>query len=324
MEVQEVIRLEIITIEDNRYPEQLKSIENPPKKLYAKGNIKLLKSNIISIIGSRSCSENGIQLAHKFSRELVYQGITIASGMALGIDTVAHQTTIQENGNTIAVLGNGLKHIFPTENLKLYQQIIENNGLVITEYPPEEKAKSSHFLERNRIVSGLSLGILVIEAAYRSGTSITAKLAQRQGRKVFALPHEVNDLHGVGTNKLIQKGAKMITTTEDIIKEFPFLQYKTPPKQDTRRSLNKNNLSTRLSTNPAKKDIKLPLCRKTCTNQSYHEIYQFITEKPVSLNELYKHSNKSISEINNILLMLELEGYIKKVVGGYICILDKK
>lgn len=319
-----MITLEIITIEDDRYPEQLKNIENPPKKLYAKGNVALLKSNIISIIGSRACSENGIQLARKFSSELVYQDITIASGMALGIDTVAHQTTLQENGNTIAVLGNGLDHIFPSENLELYQKIIENNGLVITEYPPEEKADSKHFLERNRIVSGLSLGILVIEAAYRSGTSVTAKLAQKQGKKIFALPHEVNDLHGVGTNRLIQKGAKMITTTEDIIKEFPFLQNKTLPKKDTRKSLHKNNLSNYFSTNSTKEKIKLPLCRKICTNPYYNEIYQFITEKPVSLNELYKRSNKSISEINNILLMLELEGYIKKVVGGYICILDKK
>lgn len=298
-----MIKLEIITIEDDRYPEQLRKIKNPPKRLYAEGNIELLKSNIISIIGSRVCSENGKKLAKQFSEELVYQGITITSGMAVGIDTVAHQTTLEEKGKTIAVLANGLKHIFPPENKKLYEEIIKNDGLVITEYPPEEKARSQHFLERNRIVSGLALGILVIEAAYRSGTSVTAKLAKQQGKKIFALPHEVGDKHGKGTNRLIQEGAKIVTCVEDIIKEFPLLEYKVPLK---------------------KKEIKAKEQRKVCKNKKYNQIYQFITEQPISLNEVYKKSKESVTEINHILLMLELEGYIEKVVGGYVCILEKR
>lgn len=298
-----MIPLEIITIEDKRYPVQLKNIKNPPKQLYVKGNIELLKTNIISIIGSRACSKNGIELARKFSKELVHQEITIASGMATGIDTIAHQTTLNEKGKTIAVLGNGFKSIFPKENIGLYKQIIKSGGLVITEYPPEEKAKSKNFLERNRIVSGLSLGILVIEAAYRSGTSVTAKLAKEQGRKVFALPHEVGDIHGIGTNRLIREGAKIVTTTKDIIEEFSFIQYKELRKE---------------------KETQTHEIRKTCSNKEYNEIYKYITEKPISLNEIHRKSNKSMNEINNILLMLELEGYVEKVVGGYICILDKK
>lgn len=307
LEGNEVIGLEVITIEDNRYPELLKRIKNPPQQLYAKGNIELLKTNIISIIGSRACSENGIKLARQFSRELVYQGITIASGMAIGIDTIAHQTALKEKGKTIAVLGNGFKHIFPTENIGLYQQIIENDGLVITEYPPEEKAKSENFIERNRIVSGLALGILVVEAAHRSGTSVTAKLAKQQGRKVFALPHEVDDIHGVGTNRLIRKGAKIVTNAEDIIKEFSFLEYQTPPKEK------KIKIQTQTHSQ-----------RKICKNKEYDEIYQLITENPISLNEIYQKSNKNMTEINNILLMLEIKEYIEKVAGGYVCILDKK
>lgn len=262
-----------------------------------------MKNNIISIIGSRACSENGKKLASKFTKELVQQDITVASGMALGIDTIAHRTTLQEKGKTIAVLGNGFNRIFPTENKELYQQIIKQGGLAITEYPPEEKANSNHFLARNRIVSGLALGILVIEAAYRSGTSVTAKLAKEQGRKVFALPHEINDIHGVGTNRLIRKGAKIVTNTEDMIKEFPFLQYKNPPKE---------------------KEVKPQNIRKICDNQKYNEIYQWITEKPISINEIYKKSDKTIAEINRVLVMLEIQGLIKKVVGGYVCILDKK
>ncbi len=298
-----MINLKIITIEDRAYPEKLKKIKNPPKHLYAEGDIKLLKNSVISIIGSRACSENGRKLAKEFTEELVYQGITVASGLAVGIDTVAHQATLEEKGKTIAVLPCGLNHIFPPENQKLYQQIIKKGGLVVTEYPPEEKAKSQKFLERNRIVSGLALGILVIEAAYRSGTSVTAKLAKEQGKKVFALPHEVGNKHGIGTNRLIQEGAKIVTCVEDIIKEYPFLTYK------------KRNI---------KKKSKLEKQRKICRNKEYNQIYQFITEYPISLNQIYYKSNKDIAQINNILLMLELEGYIEKVVGGYVCILDKK
>lgn len=296
-------RLEIITIEDSRYPNQLKSINNPPKQLYVEGNVALLKSNIISIIGSRACSENGINLTYKFTQELVDQDLTIASGMAIGIDTIAHQTALHKKGKTIAVLGNGLQCIFPKENITLYEQIIKNNGLVVTEYPPEQEAKSKNFLERNRIISGLALGILVIEATYRSGTSVTAKLAKQQGRKIFALPHEVTDKHGIGTNKLIQKGAKIVITTKDIINEIPFLKYKTPSEKEATETWYE---------------------RKKCKNKEYNEIYQFITEKPILLNEIYKKSRKSMADINNILLMLEIEGYIEKIAGGYRCILDKK
>ena len=298
-----MIHLEIINIEDEKYPKQLKSIENPPKQLYVKGNTQLLKNNIISIIGSRACSESGKDLARKFTKELVYQGITIASGMAIGIDTIAHQTTLQEKGKTIAVLGNGFDFIYPEKNQELYRQIIQKDGLVITEYPPEEKAKSENFLERNRIVSGLAIGILVIEAAYRSGTSVTAKLAKKQGKKIFALPHEVDDKHGIGTNRLIQKGAIIVTKTEDIIKEFPYLSYKAFTKEREKET----------GTN-----------RKICKNYTYNRIYQFITEKPISINEIYQKSNKNINEISNILLKLELEGYIEKIAGGYRCILESK
>lgn len=223
--------------------------------------------------------------------------------MASGIDTIAHQATLQAKGKTIAVLGSGLEQIFPKENEELYQQIIKKSGLVVTEYEPKVKPRSQNFLARNRIVSGLSLGILVIEAAYRSGTSVTAKLAKQQGKEVFALPHEIHNKNGVGTNRLIQNGAKIVTTTKDIIKEFPFLCYKPIPKEEFQEN---------------------KLVRKECKNEEYNKIYQFVTEEPISLNEIYKNSKEEITKINNILLMLEIEGYIEKVIGGYRCILDKK
>ena len=226
-----MIKIDKISITDSIYPQKLRTIKNPPKQLYYKGNIDLLNTNIISIIGSRCCSENGKILARQFASELAMQGLTIASGMAIRIDAIAHISTLEVNGKTIAVLGNGLNHIFPKENKELYYKIIEQDGLVITEYEPSKQAKSENFLERNRIVSGISLGVLVVEAAHRSGTSVTAKLAKEQGRKVFVLPHEISDIHGVGTNRLIRNGAILITKTKEIIEQFKFLSYRELPRK---------------------------------------------------------------------------------------------
>ena len=166
---------------DDEYPEKLRNIKNPPQKLYALGNIKLLKKPSLAIVGTRHITEYGIQNCKYFAQEIVKKDIPIVSGMAVGTDSIAHKTALKCNGETIAVLGSGFKHIFPKENIGLFEKIIYNNGLVITEYSPEMTPKSERFLERNRIVSGLSEGVLVIESAYRSGTSVTAKLAYSQG-----------------------------------------------------------------------------------------------------------------------------------------------
>ena len=237
-----------------------------------------------------------------------------------GIDTAAHRTTLEEHGKTIAVLGCGFKYIFPKENKGLYMQIIRNSGLIVSEYLPEEKATSKKFLERNRIVSGISLGVLIIESAHRSGTSVTAKLAKQQERKIFAVPHEIYDTHGVGNNRLIRdKIATIVCSTKDIIEEFPNLKYKEMIEDD------KCNLKTdKKHTNNLDQDNKNKkienISKRKCENENYNEVYKFITEKPCSLNEIYKNCNKNISEINNILLMLEIEEYIEKVPGGYKCI----
>ena len=150
---------------------------------------------------------------------MVKQGITIVSGMAIGIDSIAHKAVLEEHGNTIAVLPCGLENIYPEENKKLFQDIINNNGLVLSEYPPKKQATSKKFLERNRIVSGLSIGVLIVEAMHRSGTSVTARYAIEQKRKVFVPPHEIGDKNGVGTNKLLKQGAIIVTKTKDIIEK---------------------------------------------------------------------------------------------------------
>lgn len=283
-----------IRIENCQYPDTLRRIKNPPKQLYLEGNIELLNKNSIAIIGSRNCSENGKILAKKFAKELVEQGLTIISGMAKGIDSHAHIETLNNKGNTIAVLGNGFNNIFPKENINLYRKIIESNGLIISEYPPNVKAKSEFFLERNRIVSGLSIGILVIEAAYRSGTSVTARIAKEQGKKIFVLPHEIGDIHGVGTNNLIRKGATLVTSTKEIIKEYDFLKYKKISK--------KENLKIEFKTIEEK------------------QVYLLLKSKITNMNIISDKLQLPINKINEILFMLELHGYIKKKKGVYECI----
>lgn len=292
------IDLEIVKIKigDEIYPEQLRKIKNPPKQLYLKGNIELLKQNCIAIIGSRSCTKNGENLAKKFASELSGQGLTIVSGMAKGIDAIAHRKTIDENGKTIAVLGSGLNYIFPKENEGLYYDILKSGGLIISEYSPNVEPNSKMFLERNRIVSGISIGILVIEAMDRSGTSVTARLATQQGRKVFVLPHEIEDIHGKGTNKLIRKGATLITSTQEIIEEFEFLSFK---------EIN---------------DSKTKAIRSKIVKKEYQEIYNLIKNGASNINAICKESEKSIKDINNILFMLEIDGFITKKKGEYKCI----
>ena len=244
-------------------------------------------------------------------------------GWQSGIDTIAHKTALEEKGNTIAVLGCGFNNIFPKENEGLYQQIIKNCGLIISEYEPNVEAESDYFLQRNRIVSGLSLGVLIIESAHRSGTSVTAKLAQQQGRKVFAIPHEIYNKHGIGNNRLIKEEiAIMVNNTEEIIQEISTLNYKEIPEE---KILSLKEITEKKKKNrKVKQKIDIKKQKKTCENEKYNEIYKFITDIPSTISDIYKKTNKSISEINNLLLMLEIEGFIKKVEGGYVCTLNKE
>lgn len=287
-----MIKIQIIEYNSKYYPKELLKISNPPKRLYAKGNIDLLNSNSIAIIGSRACSMYGIEQAKLFSSSLTFQGITIVSGLAIGIDTVAHTSCLECNGKTIAVLGCGFNHIFPKENIKLYEEIIEKQGLVISEYPPNEPPSSKHFLERNRIVSGLSIGILIVEAAYRSGTSVTAKLALSQNKKIFCIPHNLGDKHGVGTNKLIKNGANLVTCAKDIIDSFDFLTYKNSMHEE--KVLSNSNI-------PSK----------------YLDVYNLLIGPPLNSNQICMKLNKTPQYVNNALFILELDGNIIKTPNGY-------
>lgn len=209
-------KIKIIKYGDNKYPEKLKNIYSSPKILYALGNEELLHKKSIAIIGCRKCTKIGAINAYKFGYELSKKDICIVSGFARGIDTYSHIGAIKEKGKTIAVLGSGLDVIYPKENLKLYYEILNSGGLIISEYPLGSKPEKYHFPQRNRIISGLSDGVLVIEAKEKSGTLITVDYALDQGRDVYAIPGNIEKENSYGTNNLIKEGAIPVTRVEDI------------------------------------------------------------------------------------------------------------
>ena len=208
--------MEYISIGDKRYPEKLKCIYNPPKGLYVIGNTKLLNKYAIAIVGSRNCSKYGAIVAKKFAMDLAKSEINVISGMAMGIDTYAHIGSILGKGKTIAVLGSGLNKIYPKENEKLYYKILEKDGLIISEYEPNEEPKAVHFPERNRIISGLCDKLIVVEATKRSGTSITVNYALEQGKDIYAVPGNITSFKSEGTNQLLKEGANPITCIDDL------------------------------------------------------------------------------------------------------------
>lgn len=216
------MKIEEISIESKEYPEQLREIYDAPLKLYVLGNKEILKQSSIAIVGARKATEYGKEVALQFSKDLSKNGINIISGLALGIDTCAHLGTLYPDsiGKTIAVLGSGLDEIYPKPNIELAKQIIKNGGCIISEYSLGIKPEKQHFPQRNRIISGLSKGVLVVEASEKSGSLITADFALEQGRDVFAVPGNISNSTSVGTNNLIKQGAKLVTNYEDILVEI--------------------------------------------------------------------------------------------------------
>ncbi|MBR2786003.1 MAG: DNA-processing protein DprA [Clostridia bacterium] len=209
--------IKLITLFDEEYPKSLKNIYDTPIMLFAKGNTKLLENGGIAIVGSRNCTLYGSETAKKLAYNLAKKNIPIISGLARGIDKYSHIGALEAQGDTIAVLGNGLDYIYPYENKNLYERILENNGLIVTEYVIGTQPSKINFPARNRIISGLADGVTVVEAQKRSGALITADFALEQGKEVFAVPGNVNSANSEGTNELIKQGATLVTNYQDII-----------------------------------------------------------------------------------------------------------
>lgn len=217
-------KIKEIKIGDSSYPKNLLYLDNPPKKLYVLGNEAILQEKSIAIIGCRNCSNYGEIQAYQFGYQLAEKGIHIVSGLARGVDTYSHVGTIARLkrkkdkeiiGKAIAVIGSGLDVIYPPENRKLFQEIVKTGGAIISEYPLGSKPEKQHFPERNRIISGLSSGVLVVEAAKRSGTMITVEYALEQGKDVYAIPGDISRETSFGTNELIKQGAIPVTCIDD-------------------------------------------------------------------------------------------------------------
>ena len=213
------LEIKQVSIEDKNYPESLKNIKNPPKVLYYRGSFIKEEEKLFAIVGTRIPSDYGKEVTLKISSELAESSITIISGMAPGIDSIAHKAVVEKGMRTIAVLGTGLdeESIYPKDNIGLSREIIENGGCLISELPPGTRGSKFTFPKRNRIVSGLSSGVLVVEAKEKSGSLITAKYAKEQEKNLFAIPGSIFSSNSKGTNSLIKEGAKIVTSTNDIL-----------------------------------------------------------------------------------------------------------
>lgn len=291
-------KIEILYSNNPKYPEFFNKIKNKPKKLYIQGNIELLNKPCIAIVGSRKFSEYGKKMAKKFTKELVNEGFAIVSGLADGIDTFAHEECIASGGKTIAVIACGFNKICLEKNKELYHKILNSNGCIITEYSPNTLTCSKNFPVRNRLISGLSLGTLVVEANYRSGTSITARFCMEQNRKLFCIPNSLESKNSIGVNKLIKKGAILVTCIDDIIKEVGQVK-------------NKIKIEKKLED---KKIIKEELIKieKDLSKQEF-KIYKLLKNNSLNVDEISNTCKLNISEVNVILSKLEIEDYILKL-----------
>lgn len=226
-----LIGADFLTIYDDAYPPLLKEIYDPPFIIYYKGAKDILKSTSLAVVGSRKFTQYGKKIGYKLAYELAESGLTIVSGLALGLDSIVQEAAVDAKGKTTGVLACGVDQIYPAQNKQLAEKIINLGGIIITEKPPGSLPMKQHFPARNRIISGLSLGTLVVEAADRSGSLITAASALEQNREVFAVPGNVDSPNSLGTNSLLKMGAKLVTETNDILAAFNFERVEKAPKK---------------------------------------------------------------------------------------------
>ncbi|MFQ5454854.1 MAG: DNA-processing protein DprA [Nitrospirota bacterium] len=287
--------ISLITMNDEEYPDNLRHIYDPPPMLYMKGMLKDVDKRSVAIVGSRNASGYGKWIAGKISRGLGSKGFTVVSGMARGIDSSAHKGAIESGGRTIAVIGCGIDTIYPPENKMLMKEILRA-GAVISEFMIGTKPASYNFPRRNRIISGFSLGTLIVEASSRSGSLITAKFALEQGRELFAIPGNIGAKNSMGTNSLIKNGAKLVDNEDDIIEEL------LPQLEDNLKFKKGGNL---------KEERNIP---ELSTDEEI--IYNFLSLEPTHVDEVIIKSMMSSNRVSALLLDLELKGIIKRISGG--------
>lgn len=285
----------IITLENDAYPRLLREISDPPILLYVRGDLNLLKATQLAIVGSRRASRQGLQIAEDFAQSLSSVGMCITSGLAHGIDAAAHRGGLKGQGSTLAVVGTGLDRIYPAANQDLARQIAEH-GAIISEYPLGTRPLAQNFPRRNRIISGIATGCLVVEAALKSGSLITARQAMEQGREVFAIPGSINNSLAKGCHQLIRQGAKLVETSDDILEELKSLIEFTWAQEAKEQNDSKQQANQ--------------------LDSKSHPLLDLMEFEPISLDELAVMSKMAASDIQAQMMMLELEGQIEALSAG--------
>ncbi len=286
----------IITLEDPRYPERLKQLAVPPLLLYVKGYSEILSKPQLAIVGSRNAGVTGIETAQNFARQLSRRGMVVTSGLALGVDGASHLGALEAGQPTIAVMATGIDRIYPRRHEALAQQIVEN-GALVTEFPLQSCPRPAHFPQRNRIISGLCVGVLVVEAALKSGSLITARFAMEQGREVFAIPGSIHNPLAKGCHALIRQGVKLVETVDDILEEIM------PQMVDT------------TMTEPAKGgDVGLT----GFLDEEAGSVLAQVGYEATPMDLLVERTQMPVSALTQVLVRLELERYVQPVSGGYI------
>lgn len=276
----------LLTILDKDYPKLLKEIHDPPVVLYYRGEILPKDELSIAVVGSRKMTDYGQEVTKSLVRDLVKVSLTIVSGLAYGVDAISHQSALEEGGRTIAVLGSGLNRIYPSSHQKLAEEIWSGHGAVLSEFLPDEGPRPENFPLRNRIISGLSLGVLVTEAASDSGSLITANCALEQGREVFAVPGPIYSRLSKGPSELIKQGAKLVLGAQDILEEL--------------------NLEM----------FKGVVLKETTNSKEEEQLLALLLDGPRYADELVRQSGLEVSKTNSLLSLLELKGLIRNVGGN--------
>lgn len=291
----------LVSILDDDYPALLKQIYDPPLLLWVKGSVEALSLAGIAIIGTRNPTAYGKKQAEEFSKSLGECELCIFSGLAYGIDTIAHKSALEVNAKTVAVLGSGIDNLYPKSNADIANKIVKSGGAVITEYPPGTNPDAGNFPVRNRIVSGLSLGVLVIESGIQGGSMITAELGLDQNREIFAIPHTLNNLSGTGCNYLIKKGvAKLVQTVDDILVELPLVL-------DSKSDSTKTSTSSLIPKKKTWKELELDeLSKKVC---------ELLEHDSVQIDDLAERLNVQTSLLLVTLLNLEMEDIVSQKAG---------
>lgn len=279
------LKIKVLIFPDKSYPKLLKEIADPPGVLYFRGNLDQ-EELVLAIVGSRKYSNYGKKVASEMAYKLASNGLTIVSGLALGIDSFAHEATLLAKGNTIAVLACGLDSIYPVSNIRLGDKMLANGGAIISEFPLGTPALNYNFPIRNRIIAGLSLGTLVIEAAQSSGSLLTATAALDYNREVFAIPGEIYSENSEGTNKLIKLGAKLVTSYKDILDELNFEEKK-----------------------------GFERVKKILPDSPEEDILLRLLGKPTFIDELVKKSSLNTAQVNAVLIQMELKGKVQNLGG---------